>query len=287
MKILPIFTSSILVIAAASCQMDSAQSADDLRASLVLSSPDSVGGVTPFTVEGGSHGGNVRCNEIGYAHSSARVNYHDGHFDAAFPAGITVEVKNGTYVSWRSTFGIGAVIVKGGPAANIYEYEPASFGDRGLASPKNSSHKPAALSNLTFCWNDVPQGDIQTGTALNHDPVVTNVFYPESKFDGSCSGVEICVQATDADNDPLEYQIDGLPFETCVLSPFAYSDEQAATCSRVQCSTNGTYEPVIQVFDLGSDGARLEDILNAHGSSGDGGSHGELRSLIHVDGCPS
>jgi hypothetical protein len=109
------------------------------------------------TIVGENQGGNLTCAEVGdFEFSSDRVNYTDGLFDAAFPNGITVST-DGTYVSWTSTFGIGAVIVKGGNAANVFYYDPqATFGS-GLASPVNSSGKPAGLSNITFCWNPEPE----------------------------------------------------------------------------------------------------------------------------------
>jgi hypothetical protein len=120
-----------------------------------LSSPISGNGITPYIVDEPGPGGNVTCEQLGYELSSARVNYDDGDFDAAFPAGIEVST-DGKYVSWSSTFGIGAVIVKGSNAANIYEYFPQAKGDYGLASPVNASGNPADLSNLTFCWNPEP-----------------------------------------------------------------------------------------------------------------------------------
>ncbi|HJR81336.1 MAG TPA: hypothetical protein VJ821_14800, partial [Anaerolineales bacterium] len=98
------------------------------------STPVSDGGVTPYILNTPGPGGNVSCDMLGYAFSSARANYNAGSdsFDAAFPAGITVTVTDGTYVAWTSTFPIGAVIVKGSDDANIYEYIPASLGDSGL-----------------------------------------------------------------------------------------------------------------------------------------------------------
>jgi uncharacterized repeat protein (TIGR01451 family) len=72
-----------------------------------------------------------------------------------FPDGITVTVTGGIYVAWTSSFKIGAVIVKGGNAANVYEYAaPGANEDSGLASPPNASDGPAGLSNLTFCYNE-------------------------------------------------------------------------------------------------------------------------------------
>lgn len=116
------------------------------------SAPTSNGGITPYIFSVPGPGGNMTCEALGYAATSERVNYNNGSFDKAFPDGITVDT-NGTYVSWSSAnFPIDAVIVKGSDAANIYEYDPASYSDSELASPINSSGNPAGLSNLTFCW---------------------------------------------------------------------------------------------------------------------------------------
>jgi hypothetical protein len=121
--------------------------------------PTSANGVAPYIVANPGPGGNVTCAQLGYESSSARVDFNGTQANGAFPAGIHVST-NGTYVTWSSTFGIGAVIVKGGPAANIYEYDPQATGDSGLAAPPPPGAKkamnasnPAGLSNLTFCWN--------------------------------------------------------------------------------------------------------------------------------------
>jgi hypothetical protein len=114
-----------------------------------------------LVIDGVNNGGNRTCAEVGeayfgdpnyYAFSSDRINYEDGVFDQPLPAGINV-ATDGTYVDWTSTFGIGAVIVKGGNDANVYVYEPQVNSDSGLAAPPNASGNPAGLSNITFCWN--------------------------------------------------------------------------------------------------------------------------------------
>jgi hypothetical protein len=125
------------------------------------STPISGGGVIPILYEAGPDfpGGNVTCSQLGnYASTSGRINYVNGAFDAEFPPGLTV-TTDGTYVAWASTFGIGAVIVKGGPNANVYIYDPQRTSDFGLASPPTPSGNPAGLSNITFCWNPVVPPD--------------------------------------------------------------------------------------------------------------------------------
>ena len=116
--------------------------------------------VDPVVIDPANPGGNVECSEVGsYQYSSGRINYTDGAFDADFPEGFTV-TTDGIYVSWSFNLpgyyicGM-AVIVKGGPNANVYIYEdPHVQADNGLVSPINPNNdKPYGLSNLTFCYN--------------------------------------------------------------------------------------------------------------------------------------
>lgn len=62
--------------------------------------------------------------------------------------------------SFSGPFAAGAVIVKGGPSANIYDYRPTMAGaieaDVTLHSPINPSGGFAALSHVAFCI--VPDG---------------------------------------------------------------------------------------------------------------------------------
>jgi hypothetical protein len=127
--------------------------------------------VDPVLVSGDNRGGNVECSEVGnYAFSSGRINYNcddDGcGFDGDWPAGFTVNT-NGKTVSWSYEDPNGywcldgiAVIVKGGPNANVYTYETGCSGGSGLTAPINpANNKPYGLSNLTFCYNLIPCGD--------------------------------------------------------------------------------------------------------------------------------
>lgn len=127
--------------------------------SAVASAPiSSMAEAVPVIIDGANRGGNRTCEEVGvhfgttFEFSSARVNYEDDMFEGAFPAGLSVST-DGTFVSFTSTFPIGAVIVKGSNAANVYYYPEGIFADTGLSSPDNASGSPAGLSNITFCWN--------------------------------------------------------------------------------------------------------------------------------------
>lgn len=73
-----------------------------------------------------------------------------------FPDGVnTVTITlNQPYVDWSSTIGIDMVLVKGGPNANLYKYDPKSFGDTGLHPPINPrNNKFYDISHVTFCYN--------------------------------------------------------------------------------------------------------------------------------------
>lgn len=79
------------------------------------------------------------------------VSFPDGHSNA-----ITLSnVIGGRYFDWSASPNpIGAVIVKGGPAANVYLYDPAASSDAGLQAPINPNNdQPYGLSHVTFCWN--------------------------------------------------------------------------------------------------------------------------------------
>lgn len=148
---------AIVAIAFTSCQKDN----------LVVDQKDAIAtsvseaGITPVLYTEGN-GGNVECSEldVDYEFSSGRINYDEDEdiFDADFPAGFTI-TTDGTSVTWSYTPVDGmclagvSVIVKGGPAANVYTYEAGINGDSGLVSPDNESGGPAGLSNLTFCYN--------------------------------------------------------------------------------------------------------------------------------------
>jgi hypothetical protein len=120
-------------------------------------------GIQPSLVTGANQGGNVSCDEAalfggltGYAYTTGKQDYPFN--SSSFGNGVSV-TTDGTNVSWSITPPAGfcvsnvAVIVKGGPAANVYYYNDGQSSDSGLASPVNASGNPAGLSNLTICYN--------------------------------------------------------------------------------------------------------------------------------------
>lgn len=180
----------IALMFAFACEKDSVVNSDMQSVEFRENTPSlpiSYMGVTPYIIDDlytegeNPGGGNRTCEDVALAfstsfmYSSCKVNYAgDFNFsecsDGGWPAGLTVNVTEGIYVTWSYTAPAGyclsemAVIMKGGNDANVYYYDftddPKSeeYTDSGLASPYNSSVSSAGLSNLTFCFNLVECG---------------------------------------------------------------------------------------------------------------------------------
>lgn len=101
--------------------------------------------------------GNPSCADLGHAGSSLKIDPPvDGTYGLLGDPANTVTVTitgGGVFLEWSSTIPIDRVIVKGGPGANVYAYDPESSGDAGLVSPVNASQGPAAISHIEFCFD--------------------------------------------------------------------------------------------------------------------------------------
>ena len=69
------------------------------------------------------------------------------------------DTDNGPMFNWTSTHYISAILVKGGPDANLYDYgcDPGAFVDTGLHAPMNPSDKWANISHISYCAAPVPE----------------------------------------------------------------------------------------------------------------------------------
>jgi hypothetical protein len=126
-----------------------------------ISVAGSVAPVIPVLVDG-----NPDCGDLGYSCASFKL---DGEDDNDPESGI-YDLKGGTLTisiyddnkgfDWESTLAILAVIVKGGPNANVYYYDPSSFGDVGLHAPVvNNQGEYAGLSHMEFCYTQPGGGE--------------------------------------------------------------------------------------------------------------------------------
>lgn len=119
--------------------------------------------VTPYMIPGVNRGGNRTCAEVelewgleeGTFLCGEKVDWDGDGFASDFPIGLTVWVDD-IYVGFEmnqcividnTPYMVGAVIVKGSNAANVYYYENGILTDEGLAAPGDKH----MVSNLTFC----------------------------------------------------------------------------------------------------------------------------------------
>ncbi len=116
--------------------------------------PAAASHVTPVYV-----GGNPTCTDLGYGFGFKLDPPNPGTYAIGGLGTVTI-ASDGTYFDWTSTVGVDAVIVKGGPNANVYAYDPPAeaFGDTGLHSPVNpNDHHPYeliyGLSHIDFCFD--------------------------------------------------------------------------------------------------------------------------------------
>lgn len=143
-----------------------------LQVEIGPSTPISSDGVSPYIIPGDNRGGNRTCEEVAswaiskgwddpeFIDCGDKVDYDDfvidGVFDeegfeAAF-GDLNVNL-DGRYISFDlgqdclDGYKVGAVIVKGSNAANVYYYPEGISMDAGLAAPGDQ----AMVSNLTFC----------------------------------------------------------------------------------------------------------------------------------------
>jgi hypothetical protein len=169
-KLVYYFAAILMVAALGSCEQDESEiqlKKGDASASTTPVPTDNMQ-VTPVIIPGANKGGNRTCAEVAAAFSlpadyflcGEKVDYYGGGFAGNFPDGVLVDVTHGKFVDFElegpiligdKYYVVGAVIVKGGNAANVYFYPGGTMGDSGLTAPVNASGKAAGLSNLTFC----------------------------------------------------------------------------------------------------------------------------------------
>jgi hypothetical protein len=122
-------------------------------------------------VEPELHDGNPTCQDLGYPFELKVDPPASGTYNLPDNSGsVTVNITGPGTFDWSSTFGIDAVIAKGGPKANVYFYNPESTGDEStgdtnLSTPINpKNEKPYGLSHITFCFDVDPLQVSKTAT---------------------------------------------------------------------------------------------------------------------------
>ncbi len=113
--------------------------------------PPSGNGVVPEVIPG-----NPTCADRGYDFGWKPQPEPPPSGSYGFPDGMhTLDLSSdGTYFDWTSDLELDAVIVKGGPNANVYTYVPESSGDTALHSPINPNNdQPYAISHIEVCYD--------------------------------------------------------------------------------------------------------------------------------------
>lgn len=129
--------------------------------------------------------GNQNCAALGYQYEARfEDNYGPGLVGGNHPDGpINVDViltanKTFTWISHNSL--VHAVVVKGGPNANGYDYANGDLSmgevhDDGLHAPANNSGNRAGLSHISFCYTPVlPDPDISVTKTCPSAPELIN-----------------------------------------------------------------------------------------------------------------
>ncbi|HXV72260.1 MAG TPA: hypothetical protein VEB69_12790, partial [Acidimicrobiia bacterium] len=108
------------------------------------------------------------------------------------------ETAMGPAFDWSSNLGVDVVVVKGGPAANVYRYTPAATGDTELHSPlNNNSDKWYGLSHISFCYLHTNQttvtgaADTTTKTTLETTTVAVSPTEETPSQGPSTTGAEV------------------------------------------------------------------------------------------------
>lgn len=166
-KMYYLFAVLLIGIASGSCDKENIdQNLVNLKTAYVqsTSTPISYGGNEPVILAVDKpRGGNVTCTDVSQAFDNVvllcgdKIDYVDEvKFEGSFPEWLNVDV-NGIYISFHMDecvkindkyYKVGAVIVKGGNAANVYFYEGGTLSDSHLAAPGDKY----MVSNLTFCF---------------------------------------------------------------------------------------------------------------------------------------
>lgn len=80
----------------------------------------------------------------------------------------------GRAFNWSSNIGVDVVVVKGGPGANVYRYDPIATSGSGLHSPLNLDNGNwYGLSHISFCYTTEQPTTSTTGAIVSTTATVT------------------------------------------------------------------------------------------------------------------
>jgi hypothetical protein len=159
MKPIRFFLPALLGIALfVGCSKDSNTNTSETSEFAPIAADRSDCDVTPVLINASTtyRGGNVRCDQIGTYDFSSGAIADDSRCGGSYGP-FTWTTEDCKYLTWNwigsgSTCGL-TVIVKGSNASHVYTYAPGCTSGT-VNAPINASGGPAAVSSVTFCWND-------------------------------------------------------------------------------------------------------------------------------------
>lgn len=86
---------------------------------------------------------------------------------------VTYNIQNGKNFTFSSSKSINAVIVKGGPSANVYVYDPATMSGGPLVAPSNKD-----ISHIEFCYGSTASVTIIKEVTTNGGGTLSTVMFP-------------------------------------------------------------------------------------------------------------
>jgi hypothetical protein len=179
-----------------------------------VAGPPSGDGVQPLFVPD-----NPDCDDFGFS-EELRVNApSDGTFtDGTLEVEIDVHgLPQGQGFDWESNIAVLAVIVKGGPNANFYDYGSGDTEDTDLHAPVNPNNNQFfGLSHISFCYGEAPPPE--TGRII----IVKNAI-PNSDqdfdYDGDLGTFTLVDDGSGAQNSAVFSGLDPGDFDVTELGP--------------------------------------------------------------------
>jgi hypothetical protein len=132
------------------------------------------------------------------------------------------------------------------------------------------------------------RGGLDVVSSLNHAPEIDNLEL--EKFVSSCPTADqpsqICVTASDPDDDPLEFEWSTsdaaeLQGDVVEVSSSQQADGRWESCANVTVNRKGDYAFEVEVYDLDGNGNRMEDVLAQQDSRDAHPSHDSLQFPVY------
>jgi hypothetical protein len=166
--------------------------------------------------------GNPSCSSLGIGDAEIKI---DPPAEGTFSAGgleVTITDLDERSFDWTSSPGVDAVIVKGGPNANLYVCDPEGTAGNDFVAPSTCGGKPCGLSHVSFCHDEeadpcagVVCDDGNACTADRCDPANGECVFDGAPLDGTpCQDGMACTSADGTSGNPdqcLQGECTGVP----------------------------------------------------------------------------